>query len=1326
MTAGSQGLNTREFVLDSMLKLSFRYHSGRWGSTLFSGYWSKMGEQAGHVTIVLGQGGLTQEAIKKHDAFQGIKEDDSHCMVDDEDSALHKEMLAVLAAITEVIKANGGKESITEYFAALMTTLDACETEESITAVMSLLGMGLKKVPENVLKLKFPETSKTFCDLLGKFAETENSVILRSLLGCLSVLLRAQELAIWNNSSTLQVFNSVLAFATHSKPKVRKAAQHAVGSILKGSAIMLVSFPPPHHPAAVHTAKFCVQQVESGGSLGGSTTTLHALAFLQDVLSTFPKAQLKATCECILKMMTLGNLLVTSCSLQALHSLFASKPPALSMTPTLNGQLIAALYDYQPPANDTQPTLAWLSVMQEAHINLRRIDLPLCCSTLPRLFSTLTQLWMSEKPEIRNGTTVTLKAVILDCLPLACSPELFPRNEQLLAKMFNTVENGLKYQFNLAWNHVLLVLAAMFETCGATCSKFMLPCLKSLADLRDSYKFSYTNELEHAVGKAVKSMGPEVVLQVIPLQITGEETSYEFKRSWLLPVLRENIEGSSLKFFMQYFLPLATACRKQSIALSEENDQVGSHSYDLLQIQIWSLLPKFSTNPTDVKDNFKSIAKALGTAIAERKDLRVVVMSSLRRLIAWCQANKDEAGLSELARFSKNYVPILFNVYTTKPIGSDEEGQRLAAFETVKVYLNISTPELCAELFDKAFEKLSQDESDAFVKESVFDLLRALLPHQNQERLTQMFTRSIKSVADATNNKEQKKAYRLLEELCSNESKQCRSFVDKNLPKICHVLLQSLSKSAVPSKGLSCLRIVVKSQFISSYEKALGDLGTDGPRLRCLTHVVMKLEKCNSNMLQQIVPEAILCCKDINERCRTAAYNLLTEIGKAMQRWLDKPTDDIIRDYLGLIMAGLAGSPTLASATILALAKIIYEFRDLIPEDMRILLLDNVTLLMTSASREIVASTLSFVKVYITSFPVSVVAPSISTIVKSLVGMTEDCKRHFRTKTRDILDRLVRKFGAENISVLVPASDIVMHKRLRNLRKIHSKKIRDKEQRKQENSDDDIDEPFIIKSYSKTIDEILAESDDSDLEDDEMLGKPGPSKKKKTKQVNAWIQEDEDNIMDFTDVAASRRITATNPKEAVIKEQKKSKNTGFKTAPDGRLIIVDTSDGEEERVKRVQRHLAPDSDDDIEEDQKSNTGIAMLSPMGRKRKLSVSTNAHSEPVMKYQAGGSGIHRPVKVAKKQKAKKKDLQGLTSGAVYRSKKARGDMKRKGLPDPYAYVPLSRKMLSKRKKAKHAVSNKLNGLGVVMEARSNGGMQGHFERGESTGGERERLVW
>lgn len=36
------------------------------------------------------------------------------------DSALHKEMLAILAAIAEVIKENGGTESSTEYFCALV------------------------------------------------------------------------------------------------------------------------------------------------------------------------------------------------------------------------------------------------------------------------------------------------------------------------------------------------------------------------------------------------------------------------------------------------------------------------------------------------------------------------------------------------------------------------------------------------------------------------------------------------------------------------------------------------------------------------------------------------------------------------------------------------------------------------------------------------------------------------------------------------------------------------------------------------------------------------------------------------------------------------------------------------------------------------------------------------------------------------------------------------------------------------------------------------------------------------------------------------------
>ncbi|KAG5831683.1 hypothetical protein ANANG_G00306340 [Anguilla anguilla] len=62
-------------------------------------------------------------------------------------SAAHKEICAVLAAVTEVIRSQGGKETETEYFAALMTTMEAVESSESLAAVAYLLNLVMKRVP---------------------------------------------------------------------------------------------------------------------------------------------------------------------------------------------------------------------------------------------------------------------------------------------------------------------------------------------------------------------------------------------------------------------------------------------------------------------------------------------------------------------------------------------------------------------------------------------------------------------------------------------------------------------------------------------------------------------------------------------------------------------------------------------------------------------------------------------------------------------------------------------------------------------------------------------------------------------------------------------------------------------------------------------------------------------------------------------------------------------------------------------------------------------------------------------------------------------------
>jgi ribosomal RNA-processing protein 12 len=83
--------------------------------------------------------------------------------------------------------------------------------------------------------------------------------------------------------------------------------------------------------------------------------------------------------------------------------------------------------------------------------------------------------------------------------------------------------------------------------------------------------------------------------------------------------------------------------------------------------------------------------------------------------------------------------------------------------------------------------------------------------------------------------------------------------------------------------------------------------------------------------------------------------------------------------------------------------------------------------------------------------------------------MTEDCKHHFRLKTRNLFDRLVRKFGFDAIVAVVPASDVITHKRLRNLRKIQTKKKKKNMQAKEDSdeNENDAEKSFVVRAHPK-------------------------------------------------------------------------------------------------------------------------------------------------------------------------------------------------------------------------------------------------------------------
>ncbi|NXG58608.1 RRP12 protein, partial [Hemiprocne comata] len=1137
-------------------------------------------------------------------------------------SATHKEICAVLAAVTEVIRSQGGKESETEYFAALMTTLEVVESPESLAAVAYLLNLVLKRVPSPVLIKKFSDASKAFMGIVSSQACSSSTSALRWILSCLSTLLRKQDLAAWSYPVTLQVYHGLLSFCVHTKPKVRKAAQHGVCSVLRGSEFMFGDAAPEHHPVAPSTAKFCVQEIEKAGGTKEATTTLHVLALLRDLLPCFPAAVVKTCCETLLRVMTLSHVLVTACAMQAFHSLFSAQASMACLPAELNAQIITVSLGLQ----------TWLSTMERAHLNLCRLQKDLCWAHLPRLFSAAMNCFLSPHSQVVAAAAQTLETLLSDCVAphmedLGTISGSAPAPASYLCKMFRSVEEGLTYRFHAAWDKVLRVLEVFFKTCGKQCHPIMRKCLQSLCDLRLSPHFPYTAQVDQAVGAAVSTMGPEVLLEAVPLEIDGKEETLDFPRSWLLPVLRDYVQGARLGFFTSHFLPLAAALKSRALEFTQAGKSVEAKIYETLQWQVWTLLPGFCTHPTDVLGAFKGLARTLGMAISERPDLRPTVCQALRTLIH--KGCKTDAERAEVGRFAKNFLPILFNVYSQPEENGGNSAQRRSVLDTVRAYLTITNPQMVCGFLQKAGEKLTSPESSEFARLSILDLVVAMAPYADEQSLGSLY-RTIQPSLQSKEHSMQKKAYRVLEEVCAAPHAPCQAFVRSHLPDLQAALLDSLKSAASPAKR---------------------------PRLKCLFHIVKQLSAEHEAFITALVPEVILCTKEVSVGARKNAFVLLVEMGHAFIRFGPTPQEAMQR-FLLLVYVGLTGSVTMISCTVLALTRLFFEFKDHLELSVVEQLLQNICLLLASRTRDVVKAALGFLKVMLLLVDTKLLAKHVQMMLEALGNLSDDMRRHFRMKLRNLFTRFIRKFGFELVKGLLPAE---YHKVLVNIRKAEARSRKQRALR-QAAADAGEEEAPPAQPRGDSMEEILADSEDEEEEEEERQWRKERRKQARQKG-QAWLKEgEEDEPLNFLDPNVSQRVLATKP------GPKRSRRVShdFQVSEDGHLIIH----GEEE---------------DVDNDEGKGTANEMadvLQDVGLRSKKSQKHRLREEPddeepetgtCSQYRAGGSGIHRQLD---KEPA---------FGAEYRSKKGKGDVKKKGQLDPYAYIPLNRAGLNRRKRAK-----------------------------------------
>ena len=189
---------------------------------------------------------------------------------------------------------------------------------------------------------------------------------------------------------------------------------------------------------------------------------------------------------------------------------------------------------------------------------------------------------------------------------------------------------------------------------------------------------------------------------------------------------------------------------------------------------------------------------------------------------------------------------------------------------------------------------------------------------------------------------------------------------------------------------------------------------------------------------------------------------------------------------------------------------------------------------------------------------------------------------------------------------------------------------------------------------------------DSEIEsenDDNYIPEQFRDETKSKTTTLATLREDQDDVLDFLD---SSKLTSQVSSVSALKSRKRRREEDYKTDDSGRIYLEDP-----ELDKEV-RHS-----EDYYKQSLTGEGSFVRTPAGRIKFL----EKGKKKAKTEEFGNSGSDWRHKNHRKKEATQSHKK---LGEKYASKKAGGDVKRKGKADPHAYIPLSGKMVGNRKKS------------------------------------------
>ncbi|TKR81770.1 hypothetical protein L596_015593 [Steinernema carpocapsae] len=1158
-------------------------------------------------------------------------------------SNLQTDVVAVLAAVSEIIKEQGGTETDTEYYAALLSALESTPKDETerVGATAYLLSLIVKKISKDVLQSTFSQTCKILTDKLAEQYQEENAAALKNIIQVLGFVLRAQPISIWQFANNKNLLVSISQFVMHEKPWVRTMARRVVRAILTDP---VKSLDNGLHPCASSVGNFIASRIEDIDD----TSAARMLCLLEGTLYKMPSEIFGRIAVSILKLTTRPNGSLKCTAFQCLQRTLQLQPSDVVLPVAWNVELIQRIRECPPPTNDVAVCAYWMQALAEAHVCLSMKDAQKSREVIPETIAAIVKIFDTANDALGKVATSIIGRLI----------DFSVKQDGPSGVIFLTkLGEALTLPNASIWKYVLKSYIKMFEVVGSVLvGEELTATLKTLAELRESDECFCKGDLDMAVGAAVRHIGVPTVLSAIPLDIdvTSKVLATHFRRSWILPVLRVNIQRAPLAYFIRVFLPLASAIHRRL----ESMEPMTQRLYTMIETQIWDLLPTFCSSANDFETSFREFAPVLGTAINERTDIRLVLLSALRSSLRFAlQPDAPAERRAVMESFAKNFLPILFNLYATaddehQDKGYDINGCRLAVLETIRLYVELASDELLERFTKAAIDKFNDDANSHEVKLYTMDIVAALCGSANVECLSKILT-LVHSFFDQRDSAFQKKAFRVLEEIIKRRSEAVvEQFFIENAAVLDNVLLL----------GVDCIAPPARAALTSIYRYVIADFESYDDL---------------KNFVAKVIIQVVLCLdKDNNRHTRSNAAKAFQDICSRLTelRPIDgeiiSSLDAVVAPIYDLVtpMAGDESECTInlegSRSSLVALNIVAQKFMRLLNASALSKLVAHGCSWINDGRPPVRLLAIRLLRMLVTKMPAYAIYQFKEIILQSTFGqLTADVTNRVRKANRLLLEALVQRFGGAEVSRNTAKPEWL--KQIKNIEKAARRKVREANgggdaDMSEDEDDSDDGRSGVSNARTANADTILGLLEDSDEEpsDDETGGPAGMRRAPKT-AGSVWLREgDDENMMDLLDQKSLiEKVTTSKPVNPEDRKRKEIKlPEEFKFDKKGRLVIEEILD-KKPLVSRKRR-----AGDDIEDsDNDSDAG----SEDKQDDKKSVAKS--------YKSGGVGIHRKIGGG--------DSRAQQKPKFSKAMKVKKPGNKSNL-QPYEYIPLRKQ--KKRKKA------------------------------------------